>query len=256
MKLIVCITAYDGLEILPDCIENYQKFSDGIIICYQEVSYTGQKKPNILTELKQYQNSTTKLLKYETNLSLPAKDNEMLKHTFMINEARQQGASHAIISAVDHFYNVNQFNNVKDKAIQYDCTFTDVETYFKNPEWQVSPRVPWKMPFIFKLYPDTKTTRIANYPLFVDTACKINTFENWYLFDDSEIVVHNYAVVRNNLKEKMDNAAQLPLTWSTRKKQAVIQQFENSEQPPERVLYYNHSPEGVTIKIVPNYFNL
>ena len=124
MRLFVCITAFDGLEILGPCIENYKKFCDDILICYQDVSYTGQTKPNILAELEQYRHLTT-IVKYETDLSLQPKENEMLKHTFMVKEAEKLGGTHCLLSAVDHFYDVEQFNSVKDKAAKYDCTFTE-----------------------------------------------------------------------------------------------------------------------------------
>lgn len=255
MKLAVCITLFDGTELLEKCVENYRKFADYIVICYQTVSNTGLTSDNILDVVAPYR-STDTVVFYQTDLSLSIKDNERAKHTLMVNEAKKLGATHFIISAVDHFYDIEQVDRVKDIAANYDTTFTEIETYYKEPTWQVTPRVPWRMPFICKLYPDTEVKLVPNYPLFVDPACKISTYKKWVLFSPEDIVLHNYSNVRIDFEFKMKNA-QLPMLWTKKKKQQIVEQFRRYDpSSKEPILYYNYAPEGVTIKEVPNYFNL
>jgi hypothetical protein len=254
MKLVVCITVFDGLELLAPCIENYRKFVDDVVICYQTRSNTWRTDPTIIDSVTQFEDCH--LIRFQPVREKMIKDNEMTKHDMMVNYAKGIGATHFIISAVDHFYNVDDVKNVREDAQAYDVTFTEVHTYYKNPTWQVDPMVPWKMPFICKMNANTHIKKVASYPLFVDPACKIAPLGKWKLYEDDEIVLHNYSNVRVNFAEKIKNA-DLPKHWSTNQKQEIVEQFERYDpSTKEPILYYNYTNNGCIIKEVPNYFNL
>jgi hypothetical protein len=257
MKLVVCITLFDGYELLAECIENFRHFADEIVICYQTVSNTGLEDSNVAKVIQSYEFSgDIHIIQYHPDPSLLIKQNERRKHNIMVQEAKRLGATHFIMSAVDHFYNVEQVNSVLDRATNYDVTFTKIKTYYKNPTWQITPDVPWVMPFICRMNPDTEVTFVPNFPLRVDAAVKIKPLGNWYLFDEQDIVLHNYSNVRDNFDEKLKNA-DLPLLWSKKKKQAIAEQFHRYDPASkEPILYYNYSPTGTITTTVPDYFHL
>lgn len=255
MKLTVCISLFDGIELLEDCVANYEKFCDEIIICYQTLSYTGEVDNTIEEKLQRFADRCV-LLKYNTNTTNTIKNSERDKYTFMVRHAGKRGATHFIISAVDHFYKEGEVSKVKEEAMRYDATFTKIHTYYKDPHWQIDPPVLFVMPFICKFYDNTALKRIPNYPVVVDPACQISTYEKWKLFEREEITLHNYSNIRVDMWKKINNAT-MPLMWSTKKKTQIVNQFDNyTHNPTETLLYYNHGPKGVFTKEVSNYFNL
>jgi len=254
VKLTVCITAYNGLEFLRPCVEQYLKFVDEVVICYQDRSHLFFDKRSVGEFVKsQFQDHPKVIInEFKPQRTKNFKQNEVDKHNQMVGVARVNGATHFIISAVDHFYNLNEVAQVREKAMQYDVTFSVVDTYYKYPTWQLTPKVPHMMPFICKMYPSTKVMRVANYPVFVDPAVQINTYKNWHLFDESEITVHNYSMIRTDIREKFKNRY-IPLKWSASKIERLIQEYENYDIDVNPGIERFH---GRKIKIVPNYFNL
>lgn len=256
MKLFICITAFDGLELLEACVTNYRRFCDNIIICYQDVSHTGNHDSTVYDTIRKYSNVGT-IIKYETDLSIGIKENEMAKHSLMVNEAKRQGATHFIMSAVDHFYESDQVKKLLYKASEYDVTFTKIHTYYKNPSWRITPGVPWLMPFICKMYPETEIRQVQKFPVLVDAACKISTCRTFHVFDEKEIMLHNFSNVRINFEEKLKNNS-FPLAWGTKMKKKIVDQFNNYDpSSKEPILYYKrNNNEQVTVDIVENIFNL
>lgn len=250
-KIVVGITVFNGIELLESCIRNYEKFADEIIICYQNRSNAGNYDPTVEDVVYKFD---CHILQFVPDVKDLHKNNEMRKHDMMVKFAKEIGGTHFILSAVDHFYKEEQVQNVLQEALEYDTTFTKIHTYYKYPTWQITPQVPWVMPFLFKLREGTHIQKVANYPLFTDPACKVDPIGNWKLYDESDLVLYNYSNVRDDFPSKVHNR-NVPLRWSTRFKQEIIDQF-NTYDPSKKepILYYKHG--AVTINEVPNYFNL
>lgn len=253
MKLTVCITVYNGLEFLKPCVNHYLHFVDEVVICYQDKShlYTDRRPVGEFVRTEFSGHPQVIIDEYKP-ARLSFKKNEIAKHNQMVGVARKNGATHFIISAVDHFYALDDVNGVINKSQEFDCTFTYCDTYYKHPTWQIDPKVPHLMPFICKMYPHTQVTRIPNYPVFVDPAVKINTYKNYHIFDESEITVHNYSMIRGDIKEKFKNRY-IPMKWGAAKIERMIEEYENYDIELNPGIERYH---GAKIKIVPNYFNL
>ncbi len=253
MKLAMCYTVYDGLELLEKSILNMIPVVDFTIICYQTVSNKGNIKNDIAFDLDKYvHNSDIYLVRYKTDLTLGPKENERRKHNLMLNKAREYGATHLIMSATDHFYNDRDVFNAKRlvEKNDFDVTFTSMFTYFKKPSWQITPVEEYFMPFICKITPQTKVERVRNYPLLVDPSVQLSPFKNWYLFTEKELMLHHYSVCRNDIREKYLNAAS---PWEPHQIDDFCNDFDNYDLDVNPgVKYFS----GRKIKVVPDYFNL
>lgn len=254
MKLTVCITTFNGLEYLNHCVEQYLKFVDEIVVCYQDRSHLFWDKRPVGEFVKSQFSDHPRVIinEFKPLRTKTFKQNEVDKHNQMVGVAREHGAEYFILSAVDHFYKLDEVEKVRQEAMQYDVTFTPVDTYYKHPEWQLTPKEPYMMPFICKMHPETKVMRVPNYPVFVDPAVQINTYKNWHLFDESEITVHNYSMIRTDIREKFKNRY-IPMKWGASKIERLIQEYENYDIDVNPGIERYH---GRKIKIVPNYFNL
>lgn len=251
IKLTTCITFFNCEQFLDKCLEQFLKFSDQIVLCYQDVSHVGERR-DIGSIVEKYRNHPKIIVDKFTPVGVNFKNNERLKHTQMVDVARKNGATHFILAAVDHFYKIDEVEKVRQRATEHDVTFTVVDTYYKYPYWQIEPKVEFCMPFICKIYPETAFTKVPNYPVFVDPACKINTYKNWHLFDESEISVHNYSMIRTDIREKYKNRY-IPLRWSKRKIARLINEYENYDIEFNPGIEHYH---GKKVKIVSNYFDL
>jgi len=251
--IIVGITAFNGLEFLEKCVANYESICDKIIICYQDVSHVGERRKVGDVIIPLFKNHPKVIIdKFVPDKHWNFKRNEMKKHTQMAAVARAEGGTHFILSAVDHFYESHLIHNVLEKALTYDVSFTKTHQYYKHPTWQITPIVEWYMPFTIKLYPHTKFTKVAKYPVLVDPAVKINTTGTWHIFNEDELIVHNYSHIRTDIMEKYKNRY-MPMKWSEKQIEKFIKEYENYdiESNPGIERY-----KGSKIKIVPNYFNL
>lgn len=253
MKLITGITCFNGLEFLEACVKQFLKFSDHVIVCYQDVSHVGERRKVgdfVIPLFKD--NPKVTINKFIPDDHYNFKRNEMKKHTQMVDVSREMGADYFILGAVDHFYDEKQVVNVIDKATSYDVSFTRTHQYYKHPIWQVEPQVDWHMPFTIKVYPNTRFEKVAKYPVTVDPACKINTTGTYTIFDDSELIVHNYSMIRQDINEKYKNRY-IPMKWGTKKVAQLIKEYENYDIDANPGVEHYH---GRKIKVVPNYFNL
>jgi hypothetical protein len=252
MKLAACYTVFDGMELLNKAIETIRPHLDLVIICYQTTSNNGKLMSDPDVEILKTFVGKHILLSYNTDLSVNAKTNERRKHTMMIDKARQLGATHFIMGATDHFYDPMEFDFAKRLVdeMDFDATFTGMYTYFKHPTWQITPIEEYFMPFICKMYPHTTIDRVKNFPLLVDPSVQMNTWDNWYLFKQFEIMLHHYSLVRKDIKGKFINAAS---PW----KPSQIEQFtkdwnEYDIKENPGIMYF----QGRKVKVVRDYFDL
>lgn len=253
MKLIACFTVFDGLELLDKAILNIIPHVDEVIICWQDVSNKGNFDPNVGEFLQRYeQHSDVFAYKYATDLKLGPKENERRKHNLMLEKARQHGATHFLMAATDHFYDAGEFFRAKHAIIanDWDMTMTAMFTYYKWPTWRLTPIENYYMPFICKIYPNTKIERIKNYPVLVDPSVQVNTWEKWHLFPAEEIMLHHFSMIRTDIKWKFLNAAS---PWTPDDVRRYTAEFENYNMAANTGVAYF---QGRKIEVVPDQFNL
>lgn len=250
MKLCLAYTVFTH-ELLEQSIANHIDLVDGIIICYQEISNKGNKTS---FPIDKFTHEKITIVKYEPNLALGTKLNEVYKHNLMIKTAKNKGFSHIILSACDHFYDKNQFAYVKQQVIDkdYDISYTKMFTYYRNPIYQITPIEDYYMPFIIKLHTNTQVESNVKTPVLVDPSVKVNTCKNWKLFSEHEIMLHHYSMIRLDIKDKFKNAA-ASIRWKPEQVQRFISEYENFSIEDNKPIEYFQNRK---CKVVRNYFNI
>lgn len=252
MKLIACYSVFDGLELLDAAINTISKHLDGVVICYQSISNTGHvMRERDATILKSFLGHHV-IISYNTDLKVNAKENERRKHNMMIGKARELGATHFLMGATDHFFDPVEFDFGKRLigAMDYDATFTGMYTYFKHPTWQITPVEGYYMPFICKLYPETRIERVPRFPLRVDPSVQMNTWKKWYQFKEFEIMMHHYSLVRQDIRGKFVNAAS---PWKPEQIDEFYKDWDEYNLTINPGIKYF---QGRKVKVVRDYFDL
>lgn len=256
MKLAACYTLFNGLELLDNSINQIFDCVDEIILCYQKISNKG----NVSNEIEAFiheRKGKNKLhiLFFEPDLHLNTKENERNKHQTMIDFAKKLNCTHFFLSATDHFYKKNEFLGAKKdcESLDFDVTFTKMYTYYKKYTWQITPIENYLMPFICKLYPETSIVKLRSHPydkIVVDPSVKIFPCATWYVFEEEEIMMHHYSMVRIDIKNKFQNAA-ASIRWPNGLAEEFLFEWENyTINENSGVKYF----QGRKIKEVPDYF--
>lgn len=254
MKLVAIYSVFDGLELLKGAMNSIENCVDGFIISYQRTSNHGEHDENVSDEVmkiaKDFENIA--IIEFQPDKKITDKKNELRKHNEAIELAKALGFSHFIIGAVDHYFDENEFAKAKQKAENYDLTLTAMFTYFKNPTWQLHPIENYLMPFICRLYKETKFVEpVWKLPYVVDPSVRINTTAKHYLFTENEIMMHHFSMVRKNIHKKIRNAAGNK-RWGE-KINDYLNEVENYSLTENKGVEYF---KGRTIIEVPNKFNI
>lgn len=252
MRLAALFTVFDGLELLGNAITSCYDHVDEIVLCYQTTSNTFKESNNAKDFCENFRGEPGyTVIQYKTQ-RVGTKQNERNKHQLMIDTAKGLKCTHFYMSATDHFYMGNQFEYAKTVVdrIDFDVTFTNMYTYYKFPEWQITPIEDYVMPFITKLYPHTKIINSTKFPLRVDPSVRVNTHDKWLLFDESEVMMHHYSMVRKNIREKLMNSAS---SFRYDVQEAHAREHDNYDiELNPGVSYF----KGHKIQLVPNYFSI
>jgi hypothetical protein len=254
MKLVAIYSVFDGIEFLRGAMKSIENCVDGFIIIYQKTSNHGEVDGTVMDQVmksvSEFENIC--LMPFEPNLRLPDKKNELNKHNQSIELAKAMGFSHFIIGAVDHYFDELEFQRAKEKAEDFDLTLTGMFTYFKKPTWQLTPIETYLMPFICKLYPETKFVEpVWKLPYVVDPSVRINTTAKHYLFAQDEIMMHHFSMVRADVAKKIRNAAGHK-RWGN-KINNYLHEAEHYSIEQNKGIEYFH---GRTVVEVPNQFNI
>lgn len=229
MRLAALYSCFNGLELLEGSIEQIYPHVDDIILCYQTVSNKGEENSKVEPFIRTFEGKPKfHILKFKPHGNLNTKENEKLKLQMRIDYGNIIGCSHFFSSAEDHYYKPDEFEKAKQiiNNYNYDISFTAMYTYYKYATWQLDPIEDYYMPFICRLYPYTKVKQTSNYPLRVDPSIQINTCDSWYLFDQSEIMLHHYSMIRNDVASKFRNAG-ASMRWKPGSVERFKDQYDN-----------------------------
>jgi len=240
MKLAALYTVWNGLELLEKSIEQIDHEVDFIVICYQKTSNKGEYCHNVEDFVRSFHDSKITIIEFQPDLHKNTKQNEIEKHNKLIDAAKLLGASHYFFSATDHFYNRTEFNQAKNECEKggYDVTFTRMFTYYKRVTWRLDPIEDYFMPFICKLQPNTRVQRQKTYPVRVDPSIQVNTCDKWRLFERSEIMMHHYSMIRQDIENKFRNAA-ASIRWKPDQLNRFISEYKNAKLGDEISYFQN-----------------
>ena len=257
MRIVALYTVFNGLELLDKSIECIFPHVDEILICYQEKSNKGNRSETVFPAVKKYIGQHKfNVIGFEPHLDLNTKENERRKHNRMLDFAKRLNCTHFLFMATDHFYLHEEFERAKHNLLlrSYDATFSQMFTYYKHPTWQLTPPEEYYMPFICRLYPETKVVQCRRdaYPAYVDPALMINTCATYHKYAQSELMMHHYSMIRNDIKDKFANAA-ASIRWKPEQVQTFIDEFENYNPEENKPITYFG---GRTVKVVKDWFGL
>lgn len=218
MRLVAIYTLWD-YGLLEKSYNNIRPCVDGVIFIHQHLSNFGKENDEERPDLK------GDWIEYVPALNWNAKRNERNKHIQAINYAREQGYTHFILLAHDHFYKQNEVEAAKQLVIEkgYDTTATKMFTYFKEPTWQLTPVENYYMPFICEITKDM-TVRHGLFPVYVDPAVCFFPVRKFYAFKENECMMHHYTMIRKDIRKKFENAAS-KVNWVGKTEQ-LISEFE------------------------------
>lgn len=254
MKLAALYTIYNGTELLEKSINKIHDEVDLIIISWQHLSHKGNPSSESKKWVQSHKDWSDKIIfiEYTPDLTVNTKENERRKHNQMIQEAKEYDCTHFFLSACDHFYNRKQFRIAKKvcENNDIDVTFTEMFTYFKHPEWQLTPKEDYYMPFICRIHENTTVQINSKYPYRTDPSVQINTADTFYLFPSETIIMHHYSMIRENIYDKFNNAA-ASIRWKPEQIQRFIKEYENAKLG-DKISYF----QGREIIKKPNYFDI
>lgn len=219
MKLAAIYNAWDGDEILPYSIEQIRPHVDFIIIVYQTVSNFGESYVPTLPE------RGTINLHYQPDLTKSGTFNETRKRNLGLDIARNEGCTHFISMDCDELYDGLVFKAWRDRVGDYDGSACKMLTYYKHPDIRLSPLEQYYVPFISRIYPDTRLGS-AGYPVLADPTRTISTSKNFYIID--EPIMHHFSWVRADIGRKLRNSSASG-RWRD-KIPSMVEQFEQFEQ--------------------------
>ena len=248
MKLAALYTIFDGLELLKGSIKQIENDVDVIIISWQKVSNTFNESKEIESFIKTLPSKYI-LIEYKPQSNMIPNDNERMKHQQLLNKAKELECTHFLFSATDHYYKTEEFKRAKEIALNYDVTTSKMFTYYKQANWQLTPIEDYQMPFICKLYNNTKIDS-NKYPVHTDPCVRVNTCNKFYEFKESELMLHHYSVIRQDIELKFNNSA-ASIRWSKKDIEQFIKEYKEAKIN-DSISYF----KGRKLIEVDNYFTL
>lgn len=198
MKLAAIYNTWDADELLPYSIAQIKPHVDVIIIVYQHVSNFGESYRPTLPE------RGTINVQYHPDLTKSGTFNETRKRNLGLEVARAELCTHFISMDCDEIYDGLVFKEWKNKVEQYDSSACKMLTYYKHPNIRLSPLEDYYVPFISRIYPDTRLG-VQGYPVRVDPTRSVSTSKNFYVID--EPIMNHYSWVRADIGRKLRNSS-------------------------------------------------
>ena len=257
MKLGIFYSVYNGTELLNGSIRNILPYVDVVLLHYQTTSNRGNRS-NEFEEWHEKNKDTlsdkVQILKYRPrNEWDKTKKNERIKYNIAAKHLLEQGCTHFMMAACDHYYEPEQFAWAKAQAKDYQVTWSKMYTYYKYPTWQLTPMENYYMPFICQL---TANTKIGyGFPVRVDPANGVAPFKTYRQFEPKELILHHYSMIRQDIRNKFVNAAS-NINWKN-KVNEFVNEYENYDiEVNKGVSYFSGDGNIRKIKVVPNWFNI
>lgn len=216
-KLAAIYNVWDADYLLPYSIAQIINSVDVVIVVYQNESNFGEKYfPTIPNEVVKYH--------YTPNVSQSGRWNETRKRNIGLNIAKDLDCTHFISMDCDEFYDSEEFEQYKNRAIEFDASACMMYTYYKKPNIRLSPVEPYYVPFIHKIKPET-TLGPHKYPVLVDPTRAVSTCKQFYQIDRP--IMHHMSWCRKDIGQKLRNST-ASINWKS-KINEYIEEFNNFE---------------------------
>jgi hypothetical protein len=221
MKLGVVYNLFDGEELLKESIKSVRDNVDFIVVVYQTISNFGQinnqseieckklKQEGLIDELYYY----TPVIEYLDNNDVfweSGCNNELAKRNIGLNICKENGCTHLLMMDCDEFYTDEQFNFALFEIVEgnYDTSFCQMVTYYKEPFYELRPKETYYVPFIIKIKESTEYKLFNSYPIQIDQTRKTDV-GNCIVFSRDEIEMHHFSYVRKDITKKYSNSSSI-----------------------------------------------
>lgn len=204
VKICAIINFWDGHEMLPHAVKQWNKLNVDVIIVYSNTSnYRMIRNNSAMLTKPEYRDCL--LFKCEPLDSLQPVDNERRKRNFGLQKARELKYTHFITADADELY------ESIDVDPETEGTVVACKTYFKTPTLTIGLDVTL-VPFIHKLTPTIAHAWNRTYPfafeknggIRIDPSRQLN-INNGVVFND-KIVMHHMSWLRENYDSKIENS--------------------------------------------------
>lgn len=221
MKLGVCVSAFDGNELLIPALKQIREHVDFIVVLYQNRSWFGRPAlPYDLEVLKQLGNLADKVELWEPPFiakdAHDASDLERLKREHGRETCYVNGCTHYLDMDVDEFYFPEQFKYAKQYVEDNNIDFSTIyyDNYFGNPHYR-QRHDSLSTSFICKLDMTVEKSQ-SKAPGVLKHCDRTRTYcapkeSKLHHFPRSEIIMHNYNGFRRNLKHKFNETSRINL---------------------------------------------
>lgn len=230
-KIAAIYNVWDD-EHLSDSISSIRQSVDVVIVVYQNVSNFGEHyQPFIPSECDH-------IIHYTPDHHLGGTGNEKAKRNIGLEKAKELGCTHFILMDCDEIYHEKEFKYYRDLIFYNNCDASACRlyTYYKHPYIQLTPIEEYFVPFICRLYPETKVGYYNKFPVKADPTRMSSTFKNFYQINIP--VMHHYSWVRTDIGRKIRNSS----AGNLRKHAAqILKDFNSFDETGKLAIYPHHS---------------
>lgn len=241
-----------GIEMLEHSIKSIRDNVDYIVTVYTNTSFTGKMyKHNVFEKLNDLRKrgliDAIELYKI-TDYTLERKTLERNQRNIGLAKLKEQGCTHFISMDVDELYLATEFENAINEIREnnYDSSVCKLVTYYKDEKHIIDPPEEYFVSFIYKII-EGKQFEKMKFPYFVDPSRRYN-IGKIKEFKRDEIQMHHFSYVRNDIQDKLLNAA----TQLEEKSNEVIHHYNNFKEG-QQALTLNGFYD---LKVIEPYFNI
>lgn len=217
----VAYNVFDGEELLEYSINSIREYVDFIVVIGQEISNYGEKNIFLRQNLHRLKslNKIDLIHWYQPNLELDIDgniksdngvENEQKKRQIGLEICRNKGCNVFSSMDCDELYIGDDYGNALKDFVHggYDSSFCQMKTFYKHPNWQVTPCETYYVPLFYSIKKNTKFTFefVYPYPVEIDPSRRIKAGYS-RIFERSEIEMYHFSYVRKNLLSKVRNSS-------------------------------------------------
>jgi hypothetical protein len=207
MKLGVSYNIFSGLELLEGSIKCIRPYAKHINVCYQVISNTGIRKPEIHDfVLWLHKKGLIDSNSFFFPMLTSPKQNETFKRNMGLQVCRMSGCTHFMSMDSDEYYKGDQLEYViKDiEKHGYRSTACQMQTYYKSTKYKLDPPESYYVPLIYKI-DGRKFDQGAYTGVKVDPSRKMKGKMKKY--SRKEIEMHHLSYVRDDIRDKLRSAS-------------------------------------------------
>lgn len=255
MKLGVSYNVFDGEELLEDSIKQIRSEVDFISVVYQKISNFGSFCDNGLIPLIQKlkdEGLVDFIYEYIPVVQHGGHYNEITKRNIGLLISIENNCTHHMSMDTDEFYIKDQFKYLKDDIIKndYDTTYCQMKTYYKNWEYQLDPPEDYFVSLIYKIRPNIFFEFNTYAPVLLDPTRRMK-IEKYKIYQRDEIEMHHGSYVRDNLESKLNNSS-IPKEYKSFVGR-IVDHFIKWEYPND-ILWMGYPPVYKQVKKIKSLF--